>query len=118
NPDTSIFDFFTSIPSLKEAIQSGDPTEIGKQVLMAVASIIPFPGVKQGAKVALKEGEKALEGGAKIISNTTREAKGVEKALAKSDQMIKELDNINPSSLSDEKIEKIMNTIDATIDSK
>jgi len=95
-------DMLTGIPSFMEAVQKGDAAGAA----LAAATILPFPAGK-----AAKAGEKLAEGGAKIIDNVTREARGVEKGMAaqsaREASVVKELQSIDVSKLSDEGLQAV-----------
>lgn len=95
-------DMLTGIPSFMEAVQRGDAAGAA----LAAATILPFPAGK-----AAKAGEKLAEGGAKIIDNVTREARGVEKGMAaqsaREASVVKELQSIDVSKLSDEGLQAV-----------
>jgi hypothetical protein len=69
-------DVLTGIPSLVDALKSGNPKEIAKQVVMAAATVIPFPAGKVAKGVS-----EAVEGGAKILDMTATKAATIDKVI-------------------------------------
>lgn len=106
-------DNLTGIPSFMDAVKNGDVAGAA----LAAATILPFPGGK-----AAKLGEKAVEGGAKVIDNVTREARGAAKGLeaqaAREASAIQELKSIDVSKLSDEGLSNVENQLRMGLASK
>ena len=67
-----VIDAITGLPSFMDAVKKGDAAGAA----LAAATILPFPAGK-----AAKAGEAIAEGGAKVISNVAREARGAAKEL-------------------------------------
>lgn len=79
SPDNDIVNALTGHQDFIDAVKSGDPKEVAKQVAIQAATLLPFPG----SRALAKEGARAIEaGGAKVIDSTTLEALRADKGMA------------------------------------
>lgn len=82
---TKGLDLLTGIPSFVDAINSGDPTEIAKQTMLAVASgIIPLPAARIAANAA-KSTRAVGEGTGQVVSSLETEIARVLKGMPEKD---------------------------------